>query len=559
MEGRASVSALPLCRRQARGKRAAASALTRVSGGAVTKAARRQSNGVAHPLRLGSPARTVKSRLRRTCVAAAATAAPPSGAGATTVNSDLKRQLRQVLRLVHPDLYTTEPAAQELNSVSLQRLNAYVDALNAGQRSRCQRTELRFLVRDTNGGELREVSCTLPGGGSLSPLTTAFKQRGRGAPAPVPERRRSREPLVEWLQSNLGESVARRQQHECRASQLAAAKAALVKEHGLRHLHLGFMAESATASAAHLVAVRDALRCLTHEACAALRDVHILVADPQEMPIVGDQRGKTCVLAQDGTLWMPLSKDWRPLWRFLRSCDLAAAAAAGQATAQASADVQARLPEVAALLGVKYVFAPTALFPEPVGRFIRGILSHEAGTRRRDGGDAFRFGIHVCAEMPPGPWDVTFPKHQSPPLAAYSTGQRSVMVNIDCPPAALFQFLADHGAACDAQRAAGEDVRALLEKAQAAVNATLGAALHASVLLPEAAALASFEKLLAAAAQITDAVGLDRLRGTRIMVVSDADPCAYEVLPNGTLCIPASFKVDLLVRAILGGVATTAR
>ena len=527
--------------------------------GAVSKRTRRRSGG-GRLTSLGSPARSAKARSqRRSVVCTAATAPPPT----RPVGADSKKQLRQVLRLVHPDLFTHATQAHATNSASLQRLNAYVDALEAGQRSRCAALPLRFLVRSSDGAGLREVTCTLPAGGSLAPLFSAFAGAGTARVSAVSEAGgRHGSELVDWLQRNLSESHARRHQHEGRAARLSAAKGALQREFGLQHLHLGFLAESATADGPHLAVVGEALRCLSHEASAALRDVHLLVADPQEMP--GAAAGAAGVLMPDGTLWLALAQDWRPIWRFLRAADLTAAAATGQAAAQAAADVQARLPEVAAVLGVKYVFAPSALRPQPLDGFCAAVLA--AGPELGLAGRAWRFGIHVCDRIPPGQWDAVWPPvsagaapRQGPLLAAYARGQRSVMVAVTCSPHSLAQFLGAHGEACDLQRAAGEGLRAQLEAAQKEVLAALGAALHASVQLPDDAALEAARRLLGGAGAIREAVGDATLRSTRILLVSDADPCAYEVLPNGTLCIPATFEVELLVRAILGTVKSTAR
>ena len=533
------------------------------AAGAVRKQTRRRSGAGRLSLPLGSPARSAKARSqhRRHGVACAAGAAQPLTRPA---GGDTKSQLRRIVRLVHPDLYTQEAQAHEINSASLQRLNAYVDALESGQRSRCAALPLRFLVRSSDGAGLREVACTLPAGGSLAPLFSAFAGAGSSAArvSGVSEAGGRQGELVEWLQRNLSESHVRRQQHEGRAARLSAAKAALQREFGLQHLHLGFLAESATADGPHLATVGEALRCLSHEASAALRNVHLLVADPQEMPAAAAP-GSSGVMMPDGTLWLALAPDWRPIWRFLRAADLTAAATAGQAAAQAAADVQARLPEVAAALGVKYVFAPSALRPQPLGGFCSAILA--AGPLGLPG-RAFRFGIHVSDHIPPGPWDIVWPpatpvaaQRQGPLLAAYARGQRSVMVAVTCSPHSLAEFLEAHGEACDLHRAAGEGLRAQMESAQKEVLQALGAALHASVQLPDDAALAAARRLLSAAGTIRDAVGAATLSSTRILLVADADPCAYEVLPNGTLCIPSTFQVDLLVKAILGTVKSTAR
>ncbi len=208
---------------------------------------------------------------------------------------------------------------------------------------------------------------------------------------------------------------------------------------------------------------------------------------------------------------------------------------------------------MASLLRVKYVFAPSAVRPEPLAGFVAAVRDAAPTLQAAlPPGPAFGFGLHVCAEVPPGRWEVRWRDADGRLVVAYAFGQRSVMVAAACPPWALAHFLAQHGARCDAERAAGEDLRARLERIQAAVHQALGATLGTSVLLPDVAALAAADRLLLAAPELLAAVGT-AMRGTRIMIVADDDACRYEVLSNGTVCIPASFRVDLLVRAILHG------
>lgn len=517
-----------------------------------TKRTRKPLRGlVVGSKRLGSPARCAKRRRLTSC----SVASPSRSLSLTT---EAKAKLRRVLRLVHPDRYMREVAAREVNSRSLQALNAYTDSLARGERGRCTAQSLRFLVHPEGGSHapLREVVCSLPAGGSLQPLFSAFASLAQAvnSPQPTPSPPRTSE-LLEWLSSNLGESTARREHSETRAQSLEAAKRACEAEFGLQRLHLGFLAESASAQASHLEALAAALRCLSVEALRQVRGAHIVVADAQEVPqqpgrALAEAPGMRLLLASDGTLWLSLCSDWRPIWRFLRSIDLAWASEAGAAAAQAAAKAQDELPALAMLLRVRYLFAPSALRPEPLAGFCAALRQAAPALEAAAPAEAFAIGLHVCAELAAGPWDLAWSDERGVLCCAYAFGHHSVMVSAQCPPWALSHFLAQHGARCDAERAAGEEVRARLERTQAAVKEALGVALGFSVRLPDIVALASADRLLLAAPELTAAVGT-RVRGTRILVTADSDPCAYELLSNGTICLPASFRIDLLVRAIL--------
>jgi hypothetical protein len=534
---------------------------------------------------LGSPARCAKARFQTRT--RAAVASPPISPSAP-LDADAKVLLRKVLRSVHPDKYMANPRAREINSASLQRLNGYVDAMSRGDRPRCGAQSLRFLVSDGgaaavsgSAAALREVLCVLPPGGSLKPLFAAFSltrrsmsaspRRGGMSPRTSPRKRRasaSRDAeLLEWLGSHLGEASTRRELYQSRGAGLAAAKAALEAEFGLRHLRLGFIAESATAEPLHLAALAEALRCFSAEQAGALAGAHIVLCDAQEVPAAGVGGAKPpraasedgrFQLAEDGTLWLSLCADWRPLWRFLRAADLAWAAQAGAAAAARAADAEASLPRLAALLRVKHIYAPTTLRPEPLCGFCASLSDAAAvlaaspidAAACGSSGGAFGFGLHVCAAVSPGTWDLAWADASGRTLVAYAFGQRSVFVAADCPPWALAHFLAQHGTRIDAERASGDARRAALEGVQAALRAALGVTLGTSVLLPEAAALASAERLLAVAPELRAAVG-EHLAGARLMIVDDADANAFVCLANGTLCIPLSWRVEEVLRVLL--------
>lgn len=495
-------------------------------------------------LALGSPARCAKARCRLRVRAAVGT---PGRAKQTD-----KSRLRGILRAVHPDRFAADPRARELNTRSLQKLNAYVDALSSGGGRRCEATSLRFVVNDR--GAPREIDAVLPPGtigACLQPLFNAFALPSSGSA------RRQRallrdEELVAWLAAHTDEASARRELHESRAAGLAAAKAALEDEFGLRHLHLGFTAESVSGEPTHLAALAEALRCMSAEQMASLAAATIVLADPQEMPRSVPARDASpdggYLLAEDGKLWLSLCTDWRPVWRFLRDADLAWAAAAGTAAASRAAAVDATLPGLAALLGVKYIYAPSTV---ATSGFCAALSDASAVLSAMPPAGPFRFGVSLCADVAAGAWDVTWADPSGRTLVAYAAGQRSVEVDVRCSPFALAQFLQLNGARCDAACAAGEAARARLESVQASLLSSLGVTLSVSALLNDQVALLAGERLLAAAPELRAAVGTG-LTGTRLMFVADTDACRYQVLSAGTLCVPAGFKLEEVLRAMLG-------
>ena len=507
---------------------------TRVGSAAIRKRAGSLS------LSLGSPARCAKARCRLR-VRAAGLGTP--GGGKTD-----KSRLRTILRAVHPDRFTADPRARELNTLSLQKLNAYVDALSSNGR-RCEPTSVRFVVHGDNGA-LREVQAALPAGGSLQPLFAAFELRSSSG---VRRRRASLrdEELVAWLASHMGEASARRELYESRSAGLVAAKAALESEFGLRHLHLGYVAEGSSAEPAHLAALAEALRCFSAEQAAAFAEATIVLADRTEMPRSGARAASAdgaFLLAEDGKLWLSLCTDWRPLWRFLRDADLAWAAAAGNAAASRAAAVHAALPGLAELLRVKYIYAPSTI---EASSFCEALSDAAAVLSAAPPAGPFRFGVSLCSEIPAGDWNSVWADPGGRTMIAYAFGQRSIEVDARCSPFALAQFLLQHGARCDAECGMGDAARAMLESVQSSLLASLGITLSVSALLNDGIAVTAGERLLAAAAELRTAVG-EKLDGTKLMLVADTDVCRYQVLAAGTLCVPVGFQVEEVVRAVLG-------
>lgn len=70
----------------------------------------------------------------------------------------------------------------------------------------------------------------------------------------------------------------------------------------------------------------------------------------------------------------------------------------------------------------------------------------------------------------------------------------------------------------------------------------------ASCLLSDDVAVQATQRLVDCSADMQRVAGA-QLAGTRMMIVGDEDACRYDVLTNGTLCIPANFKVEASVCA----------
>jgi hypothetical protein len=303
-----------------------------------------------------------------------------------------------------------------------------------------------------------------------------------------------------------------------------------------------------------LAALAEALRCFSAEQAAAFAAATIVLADRTEMPRSGPRAASAdgaFLLAEDGKLWLSLCTDWRPLWRFLRDTDLAWAAAAGNAAASRAAAVRAALPGLAELLHVKYIYAPSTV---DASSFCGALSDAAAVLSAATPAGPFRFGVSLCSEIPAGDWSSIWADPGGRTMIAYSFGQRSIQVDARCSPFALAQFLLQHGARCDAECGTGDEARARLEVVQSGLLASLGVTLCVSALLNDSLALAAGERLLSAVPELRAAVG-EMLAGTKLMLVGDKDACRYQVLAAGTLCIPLGFKLDEVVRAVLGSSA----
>jgi len=251
--------------------------------------------------------------------------------------------------------------------------------------------------------------------------------------------------------------------------------------------------------------------------------------------------GKETV-AEDGTLWLPLSLDWKPLWRTLRSADLTAAAAASARAAEA----RAALPALASRLNVRYVAAAAAgLSLSSLLACTASLMQHPSRTPQPPP-QPLGLGIEIVAgppaEAPPGGWAAV-----SDPAwgVVYASGARSLILSATCSPETLHSFLATNGAACDAQREEGDALRLRQSELKALARVRMGMDVDVSGLLPEAAAVVAVERLVGAEAQ------LEKGRGLRLLLVADDSPLRYVVAETGALCVPIGFELEELIAMLL--------
>ncbi|EFN55586.1 hypothetical protein CHLNCDRAFT_52409 [Chlorella variabilis] len=119
-----------------------------------------------------------------------------------------RKYVRQIVRQVHPDLFSAYPYERAKNSEALKALNVYADQLSQGLRP--QAAKLTFFVRQESEDEaLGQISAELPSYGSLGPLFFAFGliseeelKQGAGAVSSADDR-----DLAAWLRETVDEAV----------------------------------------------------------------------------------------------------------------------------------------------------------------------------------------------------------------------------------------------------------------------------------------------------------------------------------------------------------------
>ncbi|KAK9788016.1 hypothetical protein WJX73_008286 [Symbiochloris irregularis] len=144
-----------------------------------------------------------------------------------------KKLLRQVVRQVHPDLFSADPAARAQNSASLQALNAYVSEL--GQRGG-NRKAVSLCFYAPGAHELRQISAELPRHGSLGPLFLAFGlisaeelEAGAGLIAEGDSDNRN---FLSWLEETVAEAASASLNHRNMHGQIQQLCSSLEQQYG---------------------------------------------------------------------------------------------------------------------------------------------------------------------------------------------------------------------------------------------------------------------------------------------------------------------------------------
>eukprot|EP00210_Caulerpa_lentillifera_P000315 g308.t1 len=163
-----------------------------------------------------------------------------------------KRLLRSVMRVLHPDLYTSHPAERDANSEALKRLNVYLDNLADGVR--LTPISLEFWIK--KNGVFEQVKTELHENGNLSPLYFAlglitdeeyanWTESSKfinslllwipsGGTGTVID-----EDLVDWLRALVAQVVQDGEQHTFLNNRISALKAKVEDQFHLQNITMG--------------------------------------------------------------------------------------------------------------------------------------------------------------------------------------------------------------------------------------------------------------------------------------------------------------------------------
>ncbi|GBF90996.1 hypothetical protein Rsub_03851 [Raphidocelis subcapitata] len=451
-----------------------------------------------------------------------------------------KRLMRQVMKQVHPDLFTEHATQRVQNSESLKALNAYVERMGRGYPPGA--LHLDFWVREPSAGGLVPVSADLPPGGALEPLFFCFGliteeelsaglSRGGGGGS----RGGVDTGFITWLRDTVGEAVALAERHEDLKTRIREARADIEHRHGLGALQVGseFSANPAEQQR-QLEALRvldAALESLPPDAAAALAGLPICAHHP-DAPAAGAPaleelaEGRGCV-ADDGVLHV--IADRHSLRDALLTLDLDRARVLARVSLFWQRRVRELTPALVQLLGVQNVWCDTRTEQNSQNFVIWAgyILEQREDIERAVGPRRFTFSLLVHSDA-------------TSPAIDFSVRSSILQVRSDCPPRQLVEFLTSDGSsaadeAASAVRSGQAEEQALLEAVRAAFGAkhvvrVCGASSDGSDVL------AGARRLLENAEAIKGS-GVD-LSGASLAI----DDC-YEVWGSGFISIPYDFDL----------------
>lgn len=395
------------------------------------------------------------------------------------MDDDVKRHLRQIVRQVHPDLFSAHPFERATNSESLKALNAYANALSRGARPPAASVE--FYVRD--GAALTPLRAELPAHGSLGPLLYAFgmvtedEMLRQGWSAAGSDDR----DLATWLSDQVSEAVRAADSHDTLKRAIRELRGDLEARFHLAALQVG--GEFAVTGAeqqrqlAALRTLRSCLDTLCKDDPARFAGLTVRLYHPEACPLdtlsFTDRDGAfnltqgriSSHVADDGVLH--LVADPAAVLDSAGGLDLERARLLSRLAsfwARRSRDLAAALQ---AELRVDAVWCDTRT-EDAAQAFVLwagAVLGGREELRAALGGRAGGFGFSLLAHA----------DHGSPMLDFLPTSS-VLQVRCDCPPQALLDFLlSEAGGAAHASAARLADGRAaeaeLLEAARVALGA----------------------------------------------------------------------------------------
>ncbi|KAJ9527460.1 hypothetical protein QJQ45_025732 [Haematococcus lacustris] len=455
------------------------------------------------------------------------------------MNNDERKQIRLIIRQIHPDLFANQPYERQCNSDGLKSLNAYVDELSRGRMPRP--TRLEFFVRE--GSQLRKVEAQLGASGSLGPLFYAFglisadEMRMNDISAASTDTN-----FIGWLRDQVQEAVRTAEKHDVLKWHIRRLKNTLEEKYQLAAVQVG--AEYAVSLLEQERQV-EALKVLEYglhtlsqtEGPAAFEGLTIQLYHPSSCPQEtysyiehdGTFHMRTSYMksyiGDDGALHLVADRDI--IVEQLQALDVSRARMLTQVSFFWLKRVRDLTPAVTQLLGVRSVWCDTKTEQNSQKFVIWAgyLLEKKDEIRTMLGNRKFSFSIIVHADAQ----GQLINFHQSSPI---------LNIRADCPPAHLMEFLASEGGVLASEAASEVHIvrakeEALLERVRQVFEAKCVIKICMNDKVIEGAM-----KLLDNADVIKQAVDL---KGSCIAL----DDC-YEVWDSGFISIPYNFKITEL-------------
>ncbi|KAI8475841.1 MAG: hypothetical protein J3K34DRAFT_382443 [Monoraphidium minutum] len=461
-----------------------------------------------------------------------------------------KRLMRQIMKRVHPDLFTDFQAQRAQNSESLKALNAYVEQLGRGLAPGAR--HLDFWVRAGAGaagaaaaGGLARVAADLPSGGALEPLFHAFgliTDDELAAGLAVGGSRRALDTnFISWLRATVSDAVLMAERHEDMKLRIREARAGIEHKHQLASLQVGseFSANPAEQQR-QLEALRvldAALDSLSLEEGLDFSGLHFHAYHPDAPPLGDGSGGGPMAVAagadgvgyvgDDGCLHVV--SDRHTLRDVLMGLDLERARVLTRVSMFWLRRVRDLTPALTRLLGVQNVWCDTRTEQNSQNFVIWAgyVLEQRSEIEVAVAGRLFTFSLLVHSDA-------------TSPMIDFSAKSSILQVRSDCPPKQLVEFLVSDGSMMADQAAAAVQVglqeeHALLEQIRDAFGAKHVVRVCGST--SDGGAVIDGARRLLENAEAIKGSGVD-LRGASLAI----DDC-YEVWGSGFISIPYDFDL----------------